>query len=271
MTQDQHPDNPAWIDQIPWQKLQGLLPVLVQDRDSHQVLMLGYMNPEALNATLSGQRLVFWSRSKQRLWEKGETSGHYLHWVELHLDCDQDALLAKVIANGPCCHLGETCCFTVAESNNAWDTLVKSNTGALVKNNTGALAKNRKGTWIEQNATPEPTVTEKNLQQTPKGYPGIVALEARIRQRKQGLATSPKRLTYTQQLLTQESQRLAQKVGEEGVEVALAAVCGNLSEVTSEAADLLYHLLVLLASKDLTLNDVEALLRQRAESYLSGT
>lgn len=251
-------ENPAWIDRIQWQKLQGLLPVLVQDKDSQQVLMLGYMNPEALNATLSGQRLVFWSRSKQRLWEKGETSGHYLHWVELHLDCDQDALLAKVIANGPCCHLGETCCFSLIENK---ETLAESQNTTWVNKETAA----------KNGYTPGYAVAEKIPKKTHKGYPDIAALEARIRQRKQGLATRSKRLTYTQQLLTQEPQRLAQKVGEEGVEVALAAVCGNPAEIASEAADLLYHLLVLLASNELTLSDVEARLRQRALGAQSDT
>jgi phosphoribosyl-ATP pyrophosphohydrolase/phosphoribosyl-AMP cyclohydrolase len=191
-----------------WQKGAGLLPAVVQDADTQQVLMLGYMNAEALEQTLATKRVTFFSRSKNRLWVKGETSGHFLDLVSVTADCDSDALLVLARPNGPTCHRGTCSCFSEGGA-----------TGA------GFLAE---------------------LDRT---------VAARI--------ASGDEKSYTARLVREGVTRIAQKVGEEGVETALAAVTGTSEQLAGEAADLLYHLIVLLRAKNLSLADALAVLESR--------
>ena len=186
----------------------GLLPAVVQDAHTGVVLMLGYMNAEALAATQQNGHVTFFSRSKQRLWMKGETSGHILQVRELRLDCDQDAILIKAVPNGPVCHTGDDTC------------------------------------WGEPN----------------KAARFLEALEIIIHARKAAGATDQ---SYTARLLASGLNKVAQKVGEEAVETVIEALGDNRERLLEESADLLYHLLVLLAAKEVRLEEVEAVLRVR--------
>jgi phosphoribosyl-ATP pyrophosphohydrolase/phosphoribosyl-AMP cyclohydrolase len=199
------------LDALDFGKGGGLLPAVVQDVHTGAVLMLGYMNREALGATLARRKVVFWSRSKQRLWEKGETSGHTLEVVDLVADCDRDTLLILAEPHGPTCHQGTRTCFGEGP-----------------------------------HARVEPLSF-------------LARLESVIAQRS---AQAPER-SYTARLLAAGPRRLAQKVGEEGVEVALAGVDGADGELLGESADLLFHLLVLLRSRGLRLEQVVAELASR--------
>jgi phosphoribosyl-ATP pyrophosphohydrolase/phosphoribosyl-AMP cyclohydrolase len=194
---------------LAWEKMDGLLPAVVQDFSTGQVLMLGYMSREALAATLERGRAVFHSRSKGRLWEKGETSGNSLAVTEVRADCDGDALLVKAEPAGPTCHLGTASCFG-GEADGA---------GFL-----GALRR-------------------------------IVA----------GRAGSDPAESYTARLLAEGPAKVAQKVGEEGVELALAAVGRDREGCIEETADLLYHLTVLMEARGFGWVDVAAVLRERHE------
>lgn len=193
------------LEQLDWSKGDGLLPVIVQDAATLRVLMLGYMNREALDATLASGRVTFYSRSKQRLWMKGESSGHVLEVRDIEADCDNDTLLVRAVPHGPTCHLQRASCFADAP-----------------------------GSFLAE----------------------LDALVARReRERPSG--------SYTTRLFGEGVRRIAQKVGEEGVETALAAVAQDEAALLGESADLLYHLLVLLRSRGLGLADVEALLAAR--------
>lgn len=196
------------MGQLDFAKMADLIPCTVQHALSGTVLMQGFMSEAAVTATLEQGQVTFFSRSKNRLWTKGESSGHTLQLESLHSDCDQDSLLALALPQGPTCHLGTSSCF---DSN-------------------GFSA-------------------EPLLQQ----------LESTIASRKGTPADS----SYTASLFAAGVKRAAQKVGEEGVEVALAAVANDKDELLNESADLLYHLLVLLQSNELTLNDVLAVLAAR--------
>lgn len=197
----------APFDELAWEKQDGLLPAVVQDADTLAVLMLGYMNREALQATLDSGRVTFFSRSRQRLWTKGESSGHFLELVTVETDCDADTLLVQARPQGPTCHLGRASCFAQAPARASF---------------LGELDE---------------------------------LIAARDRDRPAG--------SYTTALFEGGMRRIAQKVGEEGVETALAAVAQPDEELLGEAADLLYHLMVLLRARGLGLSQVEALLRQR--------
>jgi phosphoribosyl-ATP pyrophosphohydrolase/phosphoribosyl-AMP cyclohydrolase len=179
----------------------GLVPAVVQDADSGSVLMLGYMNSAALAATLERGRVVFFSRSRQRLWEKGETSGHTLDLIDIALDCDADTLLVSARPRGPVCHKGCRTCFG----------------------------------------------DEARTASAPLAF--LATLERVLESRRSSRPES----SYTARLLAEGPRRLAQKVGEEGVEVALAGVGAPDTELVGEAADLLYHLLLLLRSRGLPL------------------
>jgi len=195
--------NPANID---WSK--GLLPAVVQDVDSGLVLMLGYMNAEALAKTIESGQVTFYSRSKKRLWTKGESSGHVLALQSISLDCDGDTLLVLARPQGPTCHNGTTTCF---------------------------------GNF------PGPDVA----------FLGELSrlVEQRYKDRPVG--------SYTTKLFEAGTRRIAQKVGEEGVETALAAVAQDADDLLGEAADLVFHLLVLLRDRGLGLSDVARTLRAR--------
>ena len=198
----------AQIGDLAWEKMDGLLPAIVQDRRSGRMLMLGYMNREALQATLDSGFATFFSRSKQRLWQKGETSGNVLTVHAVTSDCDGDALLVIADPRGPTCHEGTRSCFGDA--------------------------------WV--------------------AGPGWLAeLSAIVAER----ATSGNGSSYTRQLLDGGVERIAQKIGEEGVELALAAVTRDDSGCAEEAADLLYHLVVLLHARGMDWQQVIEVLRSR--------
>ena len=204
--------------ELDWDKMNGLVPVIVQDAGDGAVLMLGYMNPEALAATEATRRVTFWSRSKRRLWTKGESSGHFLQVVQIAVDCDGDSLLILAEPAGPVCHLGTTTC---------WGDGAPQSRAA--------------------------------------SHAFLGELEATIAER---VATRPPG-SYTTQLLDQGLTRVAQKVGEEGVELALAAVTQTNDAILGEAADLVYHMLVLLKAKGLSLAEVAETLRSRSQPKTS--
>jgi phosphoribosyl-ATP pyrophosphohydrolase/phosphoribosyl-AMP cyclohydrolase len=199
------------IDRIDFAKGDGLVPAVVQDAGTGAVLMLGYMNREAVEQTLARKRAVFFSRSKQRLWEKGETSGDTLDVVDVALDCDNDTLLVTAHPRGPACHNGTVTCFGDATRSAAGDIAF--------------LAK----------------------------------LETVIAQR----ASEKPENSYTARLLAKGLGKVAQKVGEEGVETALAGAGESEQKVIEESADLLFHLLVLLRARGLTLAQVVRQLESR--------
>ena len=203
--------NPAALD---WPEGDGLLPAVVQDADTGAVLMLAYMNREALAETLTRRQVTFWSRSKRRLWTKGESSGNYLDLVGIAADCDGDTLLVLAKPRGPACHMGTRTC------------------------------------WGESapQAAAEPLAFLAELDQV---------IRQRIADRPAG--------SYTAELLAEGTRRIAQKVGEEGLELALAAVAQSDDEVVGEAADLIYHTMLLLRVKGLSLAGVTAELRARHE------
>ena len=194
--------------ELDWDKDDGLIPAIVQDAADGRVLMLGYMNAEALQQTLETKQVTFYSRSKQRLWTKGETSGNVLELVDLAADCDRDTLLIQARPAGPACHLGSDTCF----GDTHWPAA-------------GFLARLDRVVAARAGADPESS--------------------------------------YTAHLLAEGTARCAQKVGEEGVETALAAVAGEASSLDDEAADLLYHLLVCLRSAGSDLDRVLDVLIRR--------
>lgn len=185
----------------------GLITTVVQHAHSGEVLMVAWMNRESLERTFERQRLVFWSRSRRQLWEKGATSGNFLRLVALTVDCDHDTLLARVEPAGPVCHTGSATCFGEPDA----------------------------------------------------GVGFLARLQHIIAERANEASAS----SYTAKLLAAGTQRVAQKVGEEGVELALAATTDDRNKIIDEAADLLYHTLVLLRAKGLALEDVTARLAER--------
>ena len=193
---------------IDFKKGNSLVPVIIQDVNSKTVLMLGYMDQSAYEKTVRDGRVTFYSRSKQRLWTKGEVSGNFLNVEEILPDCDNDTLLIKVIPEGPVCHTGSDTCFA-----------------------------------------------EKNL----SDKPFLRELENIIADRK----VNPKENSYTNQLFNTGIKKIAQKVGEEATELVIEAIDDNTERFKSEAADLLYHYLVLLAQMNLQLADIESVLRER--------
>lgn len=195
-------------DALAWDRMDGLLPAVVQDADSGEVRMLGYMNRTALDATLADRLVTFFSRSRNRLWRKGESSGNTLALVDVAADCDGDALLVIARPAGPTCHTGTTSCF-----------------GDRMAQGTGFL--DDLAQVLAERAAADPADS------------------------------------YTARLINAGIKRVAQKVGEEGVESALAAVAGDADEVTNEAADLVYHLTLMLQMRDLKWGDVMAELRRR--------
>jgi phosphoribosyl-AMP cyclohydrolase / phosphoribosyl-ATP pyrophosphohydrolase len=199
------------LSTIDFAKGDGLVPAIVQDADNGAVLMLGYMNREALEQTLARKRAVFYSRSKQRLWEKGETSGDTLDLVDVVADCDNDTLLVTARPRGPTCHNGTLTCF-----------------GDQPRSAATSIA-------------------------------FLAKLEAVIAQR----ASEKPEASYTARLLDKGVAKIAQKVGEEGVEVALAGVAETDEKVIEESADLLFHLLVLLRAREISLPQVVQKLESR--------
>ncbi|MFD2717784.1 bifunctional phosphoribosyl-AMP cyclohydrolase/phosphoribosyl-ATP diphosphatase HisIE [Hymenobacter monticola] len=193
----------------------GLAPAIIQDADTGQVLMLGYVNQEAWAKTRQEGRVTFFSRSKNRLWTKGETSGNFLQVVSHHVDCDADTVLIRVLPAGPTCHRGTTSCFVQPQ--------------------------------------------EAAVPAAPIGF--LASLERLISERKQFPERAP--ASYTVSLFKKGIPKIAQKVGEEAVETVIDAVAGHRDTLTGEVADLLYHLLVLLAASEVTLAEVIAVLQER--------
>jgi phosphoribosyl-ATP pyrophosphohydrolase/phosphoribosyl-AMP cyclohydrolase len=191
---------------INFSKLDGLVPCIVQDASTSKVLMLGFMNEEAYQKTISEKRVTFFSRTKKRLWTKGETSGNSLELIDIILDCDDDTLLIKVNPKGPTCHTGADTCFN--ETNSDWN---------------------------------------------------LFSLEQTIKQRK----ANPSKGSYTSSLFESGLNKIAQKVGEEAVELVIEAKDNNRELFLNEAADLMYHYLVLLQAKNFQLQDVVDILAKR--------
>lgn len=198
-------------NKINWQKVDNLLPVIIQHFQTCEVLMLGYMNQQALAKTCDEKVVTFFSRTKQRLWTKGETSGNFLNVVDMSLDCDNDTLLILADPIGPTCHTGEESCFHqfATQSEGDW-------------------------TWFAK-------------------------LERVLAARK----TADPESSYTAKLYTKGTKKIAQKVGEEGVETALAALSKDKGEIVSETADLIYHLTVMLHEQNLEWGDVIDKLKER--------
>lgn len=197
------------IEEVDFKKSGGLVPAIIQDVSTNKILMLGYMNKESLQKTLKTNKVTFYSRSRKSLWTKGETSNNFLHFVDIKLDCDNDALLVKVMPDGPTCHTGSETC------------------------------------WNEDNIKPPVDFINK-LQQT-------------ILNRKD----HPTEKSYTSSLLARGINKVAQKVGEEAIELVIEAKDDNKDLFLGEAADLMYHYLVLLAAKDFTIEDVISVLKAR--------
>jgi phosphoribosyl-AMP cyclohydrolase / phosphoribosyl-ATP pyrophosphohydrolase len=194
------------MNKIDFEKVNGLVPVVIQDVNSLQVLMVGYMNQEALTKTISENKVTFFSRSKNRLWTKGETSGNFLFVESIETDCDNDSLLIKARPAGPTCHTGSTSCFG---------------------------------------------------EETAKGF--IYKLESVINQRIDENAED----SYTNKLFRKGINKVAQKVGEEAVELVIESKDDNMNLFKNEAADLLYHLLILLKAKGTSLQSIEEILKSR--------
>lgn len=190
---------------LDWGKVDGLMPVIVQDAATLRVLMLGYMDREALEKSRDSGKVTFFSRTRKRLWTKGETSGNHLELVDIRVDCDADTLLVTAVPHGPTCHTGSTSCFSAAPGN------------------------------------------------------FLGALDALIKQREHDRPLN----SYTTKLFEKGARHIAQKVGEEGVETALAGVVQRDEDLLGESADLLFHLIVLLRMRGLALDDAVAVLEAR--------
>ena len=193
---------------LDFQKSDGLIPAIIQDANTSKVLMLGYMNEEALKKTEETGLVTFFSRSRQKLWTKGEESGHFLHLVSMAADCDQDTLLVKVHPDGPVCHTGSDTC------------------------------------WNEENKVDISFIAE---------------LQEFIQKRFEEMPEK----SYTTSLFKEGVNRMAQKVGEEAIETVIEATNGTDDRLIYEAADLIYHLIVLLTSKGLSMNDIAIELEKR--------
>ncbi|MBY0346553.1 MAG: bifunctional phosphoribosyl-AMP cyclohydrolase/phosphoribosyl-ATP diphosphatase HisIE [Neisseriaceae bacterium] len=214
--------NPSNLD---WEKVSNLMPVIIQHAQTLRVLMLGYMNAEALEKTINTGDVTFFSRTKKRLWIKGEESGHFLKVVSIAQDCDADTLLIQVTPVGPTCHTGAISCF---------DSTFKAET-----------------------MLDHPALHGQDLA-------FLSQLENIIKQRKNDAPES----SYTAKLFAQGTKRIAQKVGEEGVEIALAATVHHQEEMLNEGADLIFHLLVLLQQENASLSEVVAVLKSRHHQTL---
>lgn len=193
---------------LDFDKVGGLIPAIIQDNETNKVLMLGYMNPEALERTQETGKVTFFSRTKQRLWTKGEESGNFLYVDSIQEDCDRDTLLIKVNPVGPVCHTGDDTCF---KEENKEDVLFFKYLQHFI---------------------------EKRYKEMPEG-------------------------SYTTSLFQSGVNRMAQKVGEEAIESVIEACNGTDDRLIYEAADMLYHLIVLLTSKGLSIEDLSRELQKR--------
>ena len=192
---------------IDFDKNNGLVPAIIQDVHTNVVLMLGYMNREAFDRTLKSGKVTFFSRSQNKIWTKGETSGNWLYYKQALIDCDSDTLLIKASPAGPTCHTGQDTCFNEVNENSSF----------------------------------------------------LNELEELIHDRKKNLPGK----SYTTELFKKGINKISQKVGEEATEVIIEAMAGNNDLLKEESADLLYHLLVLFAQREIRLNDVISVLKRR--------
>ena len=204
----------ADIEKLDFAKGNGLIPAIIQDNQTDTVLMLGYMDKEALKKTISTKMVTFYSRSKDRLWTKGETSGNYLHLKSIQVDCDNDTLLIRAKPDGPACHTGDDTCFGDV------------NERKFFLHKLGKIIRQRKA----------------------EGDPA----------------------SYTNKLLNRGINKIAQKVGEEAVELVIEAKDSNHRLFVGEAADLLYHFMVLLEAKEIRLKEIEQELKRRHEVKTRG-
>lgn len=202
------------LNELDFSKGNGLIPAIIQHNDTLQVLMLGYMNKEAVQEILERGRVTFFSRSKQRLWLKGETSGNYLNLISMEKDCDCDALLLKVIPEGNVCHRDTMSCFFREEA---------------------------------------------------EGIGFLAYLQNLVKDR----ISNPKEGSYTSDLVRQGEKRIAQKVGEEAIECVIDSLTDR-DALKNEVADLLFHVIVLLASKDLSIQEIIEILRKRHAARQKG-
>ena len=209
------------MEKIDFDKMNGLVPAIIQDADTRQVLMLGYMNREAYEKTVAEGRVTFYSRSRQCLWTKGETSGNFLDVVSIKLDCDQDTLLIRVHPAGPVCHTGTDTC------------------------------------WGETN--PPAAASDDSVAGTDNPLLFLSALQDFIEQRHREMPEG----SYTTSLFRDGLNRMAQKVGEEALELVIEACNGTDERMIYEGSDMLYHLLVLLTSKGLRIEQMAAELQER--------
>lgn len=198
--------------EIDFNKMQGLIPAIIQDAKTRQVLMLGYMNQQAYDLTVQTGKVTFWSRTRETIWTKGETSGNYLNVVDIKNDCDNDTLLIRVNPVGPVCHTGTDTCW--GEKNEPLPTTASTNTD-------------------------NPLLFLSELQDF---------IEERHRQMPEG--------SYTTSLFRDGLNRMAQKVGEEALELVIEAVNGTDERMIYEGSDMLYHLIVLLASKGMRIEQM---------------
>ena len=198
------------LEKLDFAKMGGLIPVVVQDNNTLQVLMVGFMNEESLKQTVDSGKVTFYSRSKGRLWQKGETSGNFLHVIDMHVDCDNDSLLIMANPVGPTCHTGSISCFSTQDL-------------------------------------------------PPLGIIG--KLDKTISDR----INYPQDNSYTNHLIKKGLNKIAQKVGEEAVEVVIAALNETNEQFIGEMVDLLYHMLILLQVKELTLADLSKIIAQRQQ------
>ena len=196
------------LDKIDWDKGEGLVPAIIQNTDNGQILMLAYMNSAAVAQTINSKKVTFFSRSKNRLWTKGETSGNWLDYISGEMDCDADTLLIQARPQGPSCHTGSVTCFS---------------------------------------------------DQTPSNISFLEQLGTLIAERHKTMPEG----SYTTSLFAEGKVRIAQKVGEEGVELALARMKDDSAEMANEAADLLFHMMVLLEDAGLSLADAISVLQDR--------
>ena len=194
---------------IDFEKMNGLVPAIIQDNTTRNVLMLGYMNREAFEKTLATGKVTFWSRSRNCLWTKGETSGNFLNLVDIKVDCDNDTLLVRVNPTGPACHLGTDTCW--GETNDANPLLFLTELQDFIN---------------------------KRHEEMPEG-------------------------SYTTSLFKDGLNRMAQKVGEEALEAVIEATNGTNDRLIYEASDMFYHLIVLLTSKGLRIEDIAKELKER--------
>lgn len=220
---------------IDFEKCGGLVPAIIQDAQTRKVLMLGYMNEEAYEKTLDTKKVTFWSRSRNCLWTKGETSGNFLHLVDIKVDCDNDTLLIQANPDGPTCHTGTDTCW--GDENKAAETVSHKEDNAL------------------SFLTELQDFIDKRYQEMPEG-------------------------SYTTSLFKKGINKIAQKVGEEALETVIEATNGTSENLVYEASDMLYHLIVLLTSKGLRIEQIADELhkrhdpnwdKQRREAKAAGT